>query len=153
MKKIVFLLVIVGFFASCEKNVKRRENDVYSKIESVSQSDRHYFDNGKVPGKEGVDYGCKTPPGNCLPTVTIDTNDRNVISYVFDEIESGDNDRIITAFQENQYVLNPYIDPELVSGVISGDINVDSRGKDDDLAKYMIFKTGDIIEVDPFANY
>lgn len=75
MKKLIFGISTMSllFFTSCEKEIQSVSHENIDNTTNVQKAmgTRYYFDNGKIPGVDGVDYGCSPSSGNCLPDVTV----------------------------------------------------------------------------------
>jgi hypothetical protein len=91
MKKLFLGITVMSFFvlASCEKEIQSVNQDSINSIDNVEKAmgSRFYFDNGKIPGVDGVDYGCSPSAGNCLPEVVVTGY---TIANVLDDLNNED---------------------------------------------------------------
>jgi hypothetical protein len=146
----------VIMLAACQKeNVTPQGNN--SKINLPSNKEKEngaaratWFDNGKQPGIDGVDYGCKGEPKNCGATTVVTGQ---CINSVYDAINNGSNSQIISTFALYYNDLSKFIDESDLDGVINGGFNVSLRGRNDNETKYLIFTDkGVITNVYPTKN-
>ncbi len=97
MNKLFFGISIMSLFVftSCEKeiqSVNQVSMNPTVNVEKASGS-RIFFDNGKIPGVDGIDFGCASSGGNCLPDVIVtgltisdvldDLNNENPVDYKY----------------------------------------------------------------------
>ncbi len=153
MKKIIFSALFFGIFlVACEKNDTNLDalTESSTTMERSDSDLRVYYDNGKVPGVEGVDYGCKGSGGSCLPTITVDLPTQQVITHVLEVVDLGDNEAISETFSTFRETLTEVISSDLVSGVATGALNVKNRGDfSTETSAYLQFSTleGELVNV------
>lgn len=77
------MILATLFLISCQKDslneLQQPDLSDVEYIRPVGPDDGHeplriFFDNGLPDGEEGIDYGCLTGKGSCLPTVVVTNN-------------------------------------------------------------------------------
>lgn len=139
---ILFLLSIM----SCEKdNIVPKPTMESAKLQASNSSDanlnqrasgmRMYFDNGKVPGVDGIDYGCSGSGGNCYPDVTVSPS----LAEMCNDFGVSSNP---SSFAEDHYSeLSNVVDQDILDAVINETYSVHLRCEGSTTSTgYLLFK-------------
>lgn len=159
MKKINFnVLALAILFVACEKEQVSKEDGALNQVAEnnnraqESTNLRIWYDDGTHPGIEGVNYGCKDLGGTCANTVDVPGIHANDIANIVGVVDNGNIATIRANFANNESLLGTYISPDIVQGVITGNLTVQVRGFNNLGAKYLVFKNGQsIIYVAPLS--
>jgi len=145
------LLLIVGLAWSCQK--AETGPSIASKQlvgGSAKGSLRVYYDDGTIPGTEGVNYGCSGSGGNCLPDVVVTPGLSSDITNVFTAVYTGNQTSIETAFNTYQNSLLNYVSRDDIDGVIHGTYIARARGASPGMRYLIIYdSSGHIVSVYP----
>jgi hypothetical protein len=160
MKKLIIALSAVSFLVlSCEKesvnisNEKAFENKNDKNVPTKDLDERLFWhDNQAVPGADGVDYGCWTAGGNCLPTVTV-SGSASPIEDLVDGINTGHSIDVLNSDEELYANL---LGADNVSNTINDIFKLEYRGdissSENIYFKFIKKSTGLIVEVVPVKN-
>lgn len=153
MKKLFFVcgIAIIGFNSCKKKEVIETPISSGSISLNTQMATRTFYDHGGDNHEQ--DYGCAVPATNCLNTATVGPAIKQDIENLFTILETTkDSVKISNYFNQNKESLSKIFEPWLVNGVIESRINVKSRGKNLDIAKYVIFSDSEILKVYPFST-
>lgn len=108
-----------------------------------------WWDTGREPGAEDIDYGCEGVGGNCLPEVVVTPKLKTLLIDFAQSTNPGD-------FANADYPsLSKVIDGETLNEVIKGELNVSMRGEIG-IGKtgYLKFTSGNgtVVTVYPFTQ-
>jgi hypothetical protein len=128
--KPIFRLVGVALTILVSSCQKEKDNSLSLAEEQglPKASLRVYFDDGTVPGVEGVNYGCSGTGGNCLNDVVVTSELKPAMDNVFSAAYSANDEQIRAAFQTNKAALLNYVSSKHVNGVITGAYTARARG-------------------------
>lgn len=164
MKKVILSIFTLGLlFVACEKEIvtptsELSQNglnvqDESSESVNVKANGRVWHDNGAQPGVDGQDYGCWNSGGNCLAeVVVVGLADINDMGDITDVVDTGISEDIIDSFDDNERMLDNYINSDIVDGVISGDIIVTGRGALSSTYYFVFNEQGKIVNVTPMSK-
>jgi len=139
MKKLFYLLTALTlvFIIGCNKNDDlQMGNELSSNRQLQLRTDnnlRIYYDHG------GKDYGCHKTGGNCLPDIVITADKIQRMDQIFDTVDDGDVDDIITIFTEEYDLLTESVDESTIDSVINGEYTVESKGFNSENIRYLLF--------------
>lgn len=129
MKRSVLMrlnIVLLFFFtAGCQKEIRCSKSEVLKEsISRTKQQDlRMWWDSGRVPGTEGVDYGCEGIGGNCLPDAVVTPKTAALLT----DFSQSTHPTIFAGIHYSN--LSKVISTETLDDVIAGKLNVSMRGK------------------------
>lgn len=152
MKKMFFGISIMSLFifTSCEKEIQSVNQDSMNptvNIEKASGS-RFYFDNGKIPGVDGVDYGCSPSAGNCLPDVIVYGL---AVADVLEDLNDEDPADYKYFFQDWERDLLEVFESEDVENVANGTHSLIIRSAGGNKFYYLIMDGLDVISAYPIT--
>ncbi|WP_343603705.1 hypothetical protein [Fluviicola sp.] len=116
----LLLLIAVG----CQKeNITPSASSNHSFTTKAQVNNlRVWHDNGKQPGVDGVDYGCWSTGGNCLPDVIVTPKlSQSLTAFAFSSSQAG-------YASANYSTLSSVISTSVLDGVIGGELVVSIRG-------------------------
>ena len=162
MKNLILFIMVMSLFVltlnSCKKEV---ETPIAKTTESVLKATKapptseleKWHDNGKVPGIEGVDYGCWDKGGNCLPTVVIIGTPIKVVKTLIHKIETNDVEGINSTIRTNFDVLSKIFEASVLTSIIDGNATIFVRGSltESSIAYFLISEKNEIVQVVPVA--
>lgn len=123
------------------------KNTVTTKAQSNNL--RVWHDNGKQPGVDGVDYGCWSTGGNCLPDVIVTPKmSQNLTAFAYSTNQAG-------YASTNYSTLSSVISTGVLDAVVSGELEVSLRGSIGSTSPgYLAFKSHnqDVKAVYPFKT-
>lgn len=117
----------------------------------ILNAHRYFYDNGNIPGVDGVDYGCKAPANDCLDDVTGTAGNQTTIDNMWTEVTTQSATHIQSYFSSNQNTLSTIMPYQLVNAVVNGTGVTATRGSAPG-TRYLIFKntSGTIVAVQPY---
>jgi len=120
---------LAALLAGCEKERSVPATLRPGAVEgSTKTSLRVYYDDGTIPGVEGVNCGCSGSGGNCLGEVVITPGFRPALNNVFTAVFTANDPSIVTAFTNNKTMLLNYVSSAHVNGVVNGTHTARARG-------------------------
>ncbi len=145
------MIILFLFTASCQKETRSSKSEFTDEpISHTKQQDlRMWWDSGRIPGIEGVDYGCEGIGGNCLPEVVVTPKTAALLT---DFAQSTHSKSFASTHYRN---LSKVINTETLDDVIHGKLTVSIRGEIG-IGKtgYVKFSSGNgtVISVYPFRK-
>ena len=142
LKRIIFsALVVAGALLSCEKT-NFNNSQVHDNSEEfenlVKANGRVWFDNGNIPGVDGVDYGCAGSGGKCLPEVVVTASIANLVN------DFGNTDEPVVFAEDNYADLSTIISTDDLDEVINSNYSVTLRSPGSSTTTgYIVFKDAD----------
>ncbi len=136
---VMTFVVAIGILLcfGCEKN---NQDDIY-KNDFVKQKVKQepepkivntYFDNGKEPGVEGVDYGCKGEPYDCYEEITVvETLSKPLIAALkkmYYYSKDGNDKEIVNTIIDNFDLFSTIINSDILTEIVLGNMNLKVRG-------------------------
>lgn len=157
----VIMALAITVFMSCEKEESTQKVNQDQSVEVVNKEapggygvHRHYFDNGKVPGVEGVDYGCVAPAVSCLDDIIIVVSAE--LHHVFEKVIENHNvnqgndviENDINIFKEHEELLaKEMFAREDIQSIIQGECTLSIRGNEKKISikdkNYFVFSNED----------
>lgn len=129
MKRSAFIglstLLLLFFAEGCQKeSLNTQPGITENTLPPTKQQDlRMWWDSGREPGFEGVDYGCEGIGGNCLPDAVVTPKPASLLT---DFAQSNNPDTFASTHYTN---LSKVIDKEILDRVINGQLDVSIRGE------------------------
>lgn len=114
---------------------------------------RKYFDNGKIPGVEGIDYGCEKGQGDCLNTIYVTAHvAKSLIQSVITPIRQNPSNTGMVV-SENYTLLLDLIAQAALDDVVNGNSTFTIRGvAEPGNTIYFVFaKEGTVVYVQPIT--
>ncbi len=140
MKKLLLFIILAISFVSCKKEEVEEtlSNKTTSTARQTSVNMRTYFDDGGP--KEGTNYGCKAPSGNCWPDTGPTGLSIPIMNGIFETVLGGNQSSIRSSFTSNQSFLIEYMAEADIAKVISGESFVYGRGSNS-TKRYFLLKS------------
>ncbi len=137
MKKLIFSALALGLvFMACEKDEitsKKTADAFVESDEPINTRQNGYPQYYELPGPVGQDgdpdYGCSGIGGNCYGLVAPLVPHLPAIGGVIDVVNEGEPAPITDAFLMYEGILDIYVDPSVVDGVIAGMYTVKNTGE------------------------
>ncbi|MNU95257.1 hypothetical protein D3C71_852680 [compost metagenome] len=128
MKQSVFTglstVLFLFFIAGCQKETRTSQTGTTeNKLPTKQQDLRMWWDSGREPGFEGVDYGCEGIGGNCLPDAVVTPK---LASLLIDFAQSTNSGSFASIHYTN---LSKVIDTKILDDVIDRKLTVSMRGQ------------------------
>ncbi|HLP14175.1 MAG TPA: hypothetical protein VK177_19745 [Flavobacteriales bacterium] len=156
--------IILGLFAGCLllAACSKEEKPATTNPSSVSSFNpfagtrtavnRHWFDNGAIPGVPDVDYGCTTPAVECGDDVTVVSGNQQIIDNMWTEITTQSTSHIASYFNTNASDLDDIMPLSVVNAVKNGNAVTAYRGAAPG-KRFLIIKNlqGVIVAVFPYV--
>lgn len=118
---IFFLLFIT---TGCKKiSHTSQPKTVENTVPTKQQDLRMWWDSGREPGIEGLDYGCEGIGGNCLPDATVTPKPASLLA---DFAQSINPEQFASVHYSNLVKL---VDKEILDLVVNGKVVVSMRGE------------------------
>jgi len=162
MKKKIFSIVMIALgLMSCEgegtdsvDTFNENDNLKHVILKGNKKSYPKYFDNGKEDGEWGKDFGCEGSGGTCLDMIVIDLPRLSPKAYniTIKTIVSGNQEEIKRIFSSNEKELLPFLQQNLVEGVIAGELSVTHKGNDSSFVLIFKDRKENIVAVQPFVE-
>ena len=131
IKLTAILLLGVGVF-SCEKEEIRpttSATSISTSSEKMNGTRRAWYDNGEVPGNDGIDYGCKGSGGNYLADVVVSPSKYTIFEDLNNASNNGDLAEVKRIVSENKTDISHYINSDDLDRVLDNSSELKTRGK------------------------
>ncbi len=155
MKKSIIKLTAILFLGvsmfSCEKEEIQpttSSTSFFTATEKANGTRRIWYDNGKIPGEDGIDFGCKGVGGNCLEDVVVKPSSFAVFEDLNNASNNDDLIEVKRIISENFNTLSDYISSEDLDKVLNESSILKTRGEVSEGTKlYILFESNEIINV------